>query len=144
MVYYMKLLLMWRSKDYLETCRQSSGVSGIHTLMETLDAAQVFRSLITVFQSLPLVHSGTAVHCPPQARPVMVQSLRTHRCFGRVGSIQRTVTKYMGGTSQDVKRQKNGFFCSIFWIFLTIYTFFALMTITMCLTSRVQSYYVML
>ena len=40
---------------------------------------------------------------------------------------------YMGGFSQDVKRQKKmGFLLFILWVFLTIYIFVALMKLIMC------------
>ena len=43
------------------------------------------------------------------------------------------VKHHMGGTSHDVKRlKKMGFLPSLFWVFLTIYIFVALMKITMC------------
>ena len=68
-VYYRKLLQMHWSQDCLEARRLSSRVAAIHTMLETLNAAQVLRSLITVCRALPLVHNGSAAYCPPQARP---------------------------------------------------------------------------
>ena len=47
----------------------------------------------------------------------------------------------MGGTSQDVKRlKKKGCLPSIFWVFLTINIFFALLKITMCLRHLEESH----